>query len=129
LPWGEHDVADEGSNSRRGLLACFRIGQSLREVLHPRAVDLGHVRDHVWQVRRRVPQAGLDLGPLLLTLGHAHLHGRLIHAVFNGRHDGLDGPPDLLKLPLVGCGLRAALMVAAVVLLVMGAHRLGDGRG
>ena len=67
------------------------------------------------------------LGLLPLELGHAYLHGWLIHAVLDGGHDAVDGSLDLGERVAVGIGLAAALVVLAVQLLVVGTHCLGDG--
>ena len=69
----------------------------------------------------------MDIGLLPFELGHAHLHGGLIHAVLDRGHDAVDGSLNLWELLAVGMGLGPSRMIVAVHFLVIGAHRLGDG--
>lgn len=109
----------------------MRVGarQSIRQHGDLRAVELGDVRMHVRHVGGRLGQACRDLGFLPLQLLHPHLHGGLVHPVFDGPHDALDRALDLLEGLAVDFSLGAALLVLPVGVLHIGAHRPGHGIG
>ncbi len=107
----------------------MRIGQRDGQVLDLAAVYLGNVGIDVQQLGLVDRQPSGDLRFLLFEFGHPHFHGRLIHAVLDGSDDACDRALDLGKRRSVRAGLRAALPIMAVQLIVVGAHRLGDGVG
>src|SRR3546814_19538157 len=70
-----------------------------------------------------------DLGLLAFEVVHTRFHGRLIHAVLNGRHDTGNAAFDLGKRLSIKFDLCATLVVLAVELLRTGTHGVSDRIG
>jgi len=107
----------------------FRIDQRFGQVDDLGFVDFGYVRMNVRHIRRGLGHARHDLGLLAFELVHPRLHGGLIHAIFDGRHDTGNAAFDLGERFAVKFGVRAALVVLPVELFRVGTDSVADRIG
>ncbi|WP_245464873.1 hypothetical protein [Mesorhizobium sp. M1E.F.Ca.ET.045.02.1.1] len=125
----EHDLSDQRAQRFCGPASVLLVGERLRELLGPLAVESGNIGMQVGHVCGRHCQTRRDLSLLPLQVFHPCFHRRLVKAILDRGHDAGDSALDLVERFAVLFPLRATLLVQAVGLLGKGSDRLGHRIG